>query len=694
MPWPWKSISGPQTAAATSGRAVPALAGCGERGGTALLVCLAAVLATGAAPAQVLLPVEDPPQPVYRVGRLELVYARPHRDQPPLDDLMPIDVVLVRRDAGWAAPVEDEVGEILSLGGPESPVVDLEPSGLARLMRGVVTAIHETGIFGIDVRPAPGHIDPVSESDLRAEGITTLQAVVTVGRVQQVRTVAVGDRFKGDWKIDHELHERIRRRSPLQPVGTSSEDTTDLIDQRKLRDYLYRLNRHSGRRVEAALAPAGEPGGVTLDYRVIEAKPWFAYAQTSNTGTRRTNRWQTRLGVVHRQLTSRDDILSLEYLNAGWDDVNGFRARYQAPWFGPERPDWMNRRKGDPDWLNALPREKVPWWGLDRLRWEADFSFGRFEAGRNRTFGNVLNDEVVTEQIQSSGRFIYETFQHQNFFVDLWGGFRLRNVEITNETGAGKGEQLFAIPRAGIHAERISQVSLLNIDFSAEGSVGSTSDDDIERLGRPDADGEYALLEWSAGYSTFLEPLLFPAAFRDPETEQTSTLAHEVALAFNGQYGFDYRLVPQATQIVGGLYSVRGYDQSVAVGDTVLVGTFEYRFHIPRALPVTREPSRIPVFGDFRAAPQQVYGRPDWDLILRAFVDVGQAIRNRNRSTAGPPEPDQTLIGAGVGTELQIRSNLRARVDWAVALSDTSEQISNPSEVGDHELHFLFSILY
>ena len=174
----------------------------------------------------------------------------------------------------------------------------------------------------------------------------------------------------------------------------------------------------------------------------------------------------------------------------------------------------------------------------------------------------------------------------------------------------------------------------------------------------------------------------------------------EVALGLRGQYAFDYRLIPQLSQVVGGLYSVRGYQQSEAVGDSVIVSSLEYRFHLPRALPIMREPLAIPLLGDFRAAPQQVYGRPDWDLTFRAFVDVGRAIRNANGIAPGDFEDDDTLIGVGVGAEFQFRSNLRARVDWATPLTTTSRN-RDPNDpnhsvrFGDNsEVHLLFSILY
>jgi hypothetical protein len=656
--------------------------------------CASLTGASSRVAAQLAVEPASPMSPTFPVGRLELGYARPHPDQPPLDGLLPVEVDLHRTTLGWAAPAEGEPTESLSIGGPESPVVRLEASGLARVLREIVSRIHEQGLYGVDVRPSDRDIDLESEQDLRPPERTALEIVVRVGRIGQIRTLAVGDRIKDDWKIDHELHTGIRLQSPLKPAQSADEEATDLVDRRALEDYLFRLNRHSGRRVEAALSPAEEPGDVVLDYRVMESRPWFLYGQVTNTGTRRTNPWQTRLGAVHRQLTNRDDVLSIEYLNADLEAVNSINARYQAPFFGSERPEWMNRRQGDSRWLDWLPRERIPWWGADRLRWEIEVGYGRFEADDSPTFQGLTNDDITSEQIQYGGRFIYETFQYRDFFIDLWGGLRLRDVEVDNEAAPGRTpSQLFVLPRGGIHAERVNQVSNFTFDVSAEGSVGDTSRDEIERLGRQDADGQYAVLNFDLGYSTFLEPLLRPEAWRDPSTELSSTLAHEIAIGVRGQYAFDFRLVPQASQVIGGLFSVRGYDQSVAVGDTIVVGSLEYRFHIPRALPIQREPMQLPLLGSFRAAPQQVYGRPDWDLMFRAFIDAGRAIRNGS-AISNPIEPDQTLIGAGIGAELQIRSNFRARIDWATALKDTSDRISQSADVGDQEIHVLFSILY
>ena len=72
----------------------------------------------------------------------------------------------------------------------------------------------------------------------------------------------------------------------------------------------------------------------------------------------------------------------------------------------------------------------------------------------------------------------------------------------------------------------------------------------------------------------------------------------------------------------------------------------------------------------FKWAPQQAYGRPDWDLILRAFLDAGQTY---NADRLGF-ENDETLVGVGVGTELQVKQNLSLRVDWGFPLTDLAAE--------------------
>jgi len=168
--------------------------------------------------------------------------------------------------------------------------------------------------------------------------------------------------------------------------------------------------------------------------------------------------------------------------------------------------------------------------------------------------------------------------------------------------------------------------------------------------------------------------------------DKFSTLAHEVVLAGRMQYSFD-RLIPQEEEVVGGLFTVRGYDESVVAGDSVFIGSAEYRFHYPRSGQPKKVEKQRQLFGQpFRWQPEAPYGKADWDLILKGFLDVGKTIQTDRLSF----ENDDTLVGAGVGVELQIKQNFTIRLDWGFALSE----VEGETDVGDNRLHVVFTALY
>jgi len=625
--------------------------------------------------------------PVFEIERFEISYAEPAPDLPPLSELTPFEVLLARDPDGWRAPTGDAaITRVVIASGQAAG--RYHASAISLVTSALLERLQQQGLVGVFVAPHPADIDVLQERDLRPPGQTSLRIQILIGRVRELRSVASGDRIEESWKINNPAHRAIRQSSPIQPAALVRKGTTDIVHKRELEDYLFRLNRHSGRRVEAALAGAEGEDGIALDLRVYEARPWFAYAQSSNTGTPQTAVWQQRFGVVHRQLTGRDDVLAMEYTNAGIDKVHVFDASYEAPWFGAQRPNWWKSKADDPIWWRWIDRDSLPWWGVDRLRWRVNGSWSRYDAK------NVGLDNIRGDEWNVGSRLIYETLQFGNLFVDSFFGLKLRHVSLFNEsfdgTSSDGGDELFFLPELGIRFDRIQETSTFNGFVSFEVNVSGTFDEDLQNLGRADVDGDWQLLRYDLGFSQYLEPLLFPKAWEDPSTPRSSTLSHEIAAGFRGQYAFDYRLIPQASQVVGGIFSVRGYDPSESVGDSVWVATLEYRFHLPRALPIQREPVRVPLLGDFRAAPQQVYGRPDWDFVIKAFIDAGKTIRNQpSDPTIVTGEEDDTLLGVGIGGEFRFRHNLTVRVDWGHALRSAGD-----IERGNNEVYFLFNVVY
>ena len=96
-----------------------------------------------------------------------------------------------------------------------------------------------------------------------------------------------------------------------------------------------------------------------------------------------------------------------------------------------------------------------------------------------------------------------------------------------------------------------------------EYGITDADDANLANLGRLDIDDDWFVLVWDAEHSFYLEPLLNREAWSDVTTPESSTLAHEIAVAFRGQFALDdSRLIPQAERVAGGLYTVRGYPES------------------------------------------------------------------------------------------------------------------------------------
>jgi hypothetical protein len=125
-------------------------------------------------------------------------------------------------------------------------------------------------------------------------------------------------------------------------------------------------------------------------------------------------------------------------------------------------------------------------------------------------------------------------------------------------------------------------------------------------------------------------------------------------------------------------------------GDSAIIATAEYRFHVPRALGIQAEPSQV--FGKpFHWRPARPGGRADWDLILKAFIDGGRIVQN----DALQFERNYSLLSTGVGMELMLKQNITLRLDYGVVLRDLDldDQGSGPDR-GDSRLHVVFTLLY
>lgn len=595
----------------------------------------------------------------YPVAGFRLEYAKEHPRHPDLEPLLDLEITLGQVEDGYVEPRDGLPSARVTL--RAARYTKYYASAIRTIDQQIVEQFNKKGLIGVLVQPLETEIEPGSGKDLREPGRVNLHLVVHTGRVEEVRTFAAGDRFEADKRLNTPQLSGIAERSPAQPQGGQ-----DLMVREDLEAYTARLNRHPGRRVDIEVSPALEAGSVYLDYMVAEYKPWYAYAQGSNTGTDGTTDTRERVGFVHTQLTNHDDILRLDYVTGDFDQIHATVFDYEAPVFGMDFDG--------------------------RLRWRAFGNWSKYES-TILGFGEISGDRFKGKSWNAGLHVIANIFQHDELFVDLIAGARWMYVKANNQLLGQEGKDDFFVPRAGLLLERRTDTSYVRLNVSYERSVANvagTSTRQVNFMGRVNADRNYDVVRADGEVSFYLEPLLFGRHFDDPSTWYTSTLAHEMSITFRGQQSLGNRLIPNEVMTAGGLYSVRGYPEAATFGDNVYLASAEYRLHIPRLLrPRSTEARNLPVLGEFRGRPQYVYGRPDWDLILRLFGDFGRT-KNIDRE---PGEFNSTLWSAGAGLELLLKRNLSLRFDAAQALSPVRGS-TNKIRDNTREYRWVVTLLY
>ncbi|MGV6814376.1 MAG: ShlB/FhaC/HecB family hemolysin secretion/activation protein, partial [Phycisphaerales bacterium] len=410
-------------------------------------------------------------------------------------------------------------------------------------------------------------------------------------------------------------------------------------------------------RADVAIAPSDQPGEVVVDFLLSEPTQWNAYVQTSNTGTESTNEWQQRFGYVNRQLTGRDDILSIDYVTTQFDATHAVLGSYAFD-FGPK-----TRMKLFGRWNEYTARDV----GLGFENFKGD--------------GYNLGVELARNVWQDGPK-----------FVDLVAGVKYDHIHVENRLFLIEGQDDFFLPFVGVRYEKNTPIHSAFGELMLESnwaSVAGSSEEDVRRLGRFGADEDFTVLRGQLTHSFFLEPILMKDRFRGDRGPEGMTLAHEVVLKLRGQYSFQSRLVPNYEFVAGGFYTVRGYPESAAVGDDGILASAEYRFHLGRSLPARAHTGTL--FGKpFRTARTRPYGSADWDVIFKGFIDAARLSVN----DAPFFEQAQTLVGVGVGIETQLKSNITLKLDYGMALTNIGEGASRTTNVGDTQLHFMAQFVF
>lgn len=598
----------------------------------------------------------------YPVSGFNLSYGNPRPGLPSLSDLNSLEIQLERKGDTWTA-ASGENSPTIRLGSIPSGA-KFDGAGLNSIMTQIVRYYNEQGIMAVYVVPVEGQINPRSGRDLRRDE-TGLDLNIWIGKIAETRTVARGERFLKSDTINLGQHERIIERAPINKVDDNGDQPAMLVLD-PINQYLERLNRHPGRRVDLAVSAAEKPGELIVDLLVSEQKPWYVYGQLSNTGPKSTGEWRARGGFIHYQITNSDDILSVDVLS-DFKDTLGATMAYSRPFV---YPDILTLR------LNG---SYIDYTAAELAEGTIDYLGTTYTAGMELA---------------------YRPFYWKKFSFEFFGGLKYQDFTVSSQTtdenfivtdGAGS----LLLPYIGFSIARREKTHGYSAMVQYEINTSSVDEENRSQLGRVNVDEDFSILSASFKGTWFLEPIFKRKRWGNPENWKDSTLAHELRVNVSGQYGFDKRLFAQSELVLGGMDRVRGYPESSRAGDSGFMASLEYAYHIPRALKpetvIQREAAEAgqqpvdiqPFLGRFKTRPPDIFALPDWDFVLKAFFDIGSTSVNE----AGFNESDADLMSVGIGLEVQLASTAAIRVDWGTVLEELERGGEIDVESGSNRVH-------
>ncbi len=629
---------------------------------------------------------EDAPQLL--IGNFKVRYFRDRPDLPTTREILDHTTFNLRKvDGGFAGPAAGATVEIHHFNDDATHNARFSESAIKYVQEGVRNYMSSRGLIAIFVYAAdqaaadtPDGPDALLADYSKLAGNTKpvdVQMVIVVGIVGQVRAITSTDKAAIPFfpSTIAKAERQIKANSPAK-IG-------DPMYGDPLQDYLAQLNRRPGRHVDISLSSAdpNNEDAVALDYLIHMAKPWSVYTSVQNTGTRETNEWQERFGFIDNELTGNDDILALDYDTSSFADNYSFTGSYDFPI------------------LNS-----------QTVRGRVYGAFGKFNSSDLGLIGESLNGDSSEVGFETA----VNVFQYHQLFVDMVAGARVDNYSVGVKVPALSGkpsnaDAAFLFPYVGARVSRATDVAVTQgqvlVLFNPQ-TPSSANDRTLNELGRLDVNKNYTIIQAGGSESFYIEPLFSNWENRDRNSRPVA--ANEMYFSAQGQYTMgDKRLVPELEGTAGGLYSVRGYPDSVVAGDTVIYGTAEYRLHIPRLLGVAGPntlwgrsvppPPLMGAGGGFNYQPRAADTPGDWDMIFRTFVDAGYVHFNKiNLEQAGTS--DAGLVSTGCGLELRLRDNVTIRADYGWPLTPIHEAVGSKNELdilpGQGRFNFVFTLLY
>jgi hemolysin activation/secretion protein len=404
--------------------------------------------------------------------------------------------------------------------------------------------------------------------------------------------------------------EQLKKWSPIQPGAA--------FNSRKMDEYLNLLNLNPDRYVAGVVSRGEEPNSLAVNYRVYEANPWHFFVQVDNSGTDDIQ-WRPRFGLINTNLLGYDDKLTVVYQTTPdktWDEGYAIFGAYDFPIMGPKLR--LNLFAGYSQFDISDP----------------DVDFFR---GNGSFYGGTLR---------------YNALQFNDWFWDVTGTLQYEESRISNNL-YNLYEDLFGLDlNTDIHmtlwgtgTELYKTSDRAESFFSAEmfGPI-NTSNQYQMNLARPGgAEDSFRIYYLNGRQSWYL----------DANKIQRVTGSARAILT-------DDRLVQSKMTTFGGMYTIRGYEESDTVADEGIITSLQYEYDVVRH-------NQVSLFGK---EVEEKYRKPFLKkLAPLAFVDYGRA-RYEDKE---PYEQNTELCSVGSGFILELGNNFTGTLYYGYPLKATED---------------------
>jgi hemolysin activation/secretion protein len=393
-----------------------------------------------------------------------------------------------------------------------------------------------------------------------------------------------------------------------------------VMNRKKLDDYINLLNLNPDRYVSAVVSKGTEPNSLAVNYNVYEANPWHYFIQVDNSGTKDTQ-WRPRFGLINTNLLGYDDKFTAIYQttpDSTWDEDYAVYGAYDFPIMGPKLR--LNLFAGynefeitDPD-LNFL-------------------GAGKFAGGTLRYNALQLDDwffdvtgTIQYEESKSSPDLPFPDFD-SNIHMALWG--------------------------VGTDLYKTTDMADSYMGFSMLSPFSSSDREELTLArGSGTVDDRFHVYYFNARHSRYL----------DADKIQRASASLRFITS-------DDRLVPSKMTSFGGMYTIRGYDESEIVADGGLITSLQYEYDLIRK-------GQVDLFG------QEVDEKTRKPFLKKlaplAFLDYGMA---RIKDAAVTEETDEELCSVGGGLITELGDNLTGTVYYGYPLIPTDDTRSGKGRV-------------